>query len=37
VRLHLTRRGALRLATLASAHLEELKRLELHLIPIRPT
>jgi DNA-binding MarR family transcriptional regulator len=37
VRLHLTRRGALRLATLASAHLEELKRLESHLIPILAT
>jgi hypothetical protein len=33
VRLHLTKRGARHLATLAAAHLDELKRLEPALIP----
>jgi DNA-binding MarR family transcriptional regulator len=33
VRLHLTKRGARHLATLAAAHIDELKRLEPALIP----
>jgi DNA-binding MarR family transcriptional regulator len=37
VRLHLTKRGARYLATLAAAHLEELKRLEPAFIPTSAT
>jgi DNA-binding MarR family transcriptional regulator len=36
VRLHLTNRGTQRLATLAAAHLKELKRLDSDLIPTFP-
>jgi DNA-binding MarR family transcriptional regulator len=36
VRLHLTQRGAQRLATLAAAHLNELKRLDFELNPTFP-
>ena len=36
VRLHLTRRGALRLATLASSHLDELERLQRLNVPTFP-